>query len=158
MTPVQRKRVEEFIKILRAPKEEAPNLFAFDMTGWGVRLTAKEARNGGWGEILVDDTVCGNKCGTVCCAFGLAGLSPTFQAQGLRYDPKDGNFYFENRIWMSGTFSLAARFFGLGEHVTQQVFDNKKWWYSSKLGREITDITPTDVADVLQLILDGKIS
>lgn len=157
MTPVQQKRVEEFIKILRAPTEEVPNLFAFDMSGWGERITAMEARNGGWGEILVDDTVHGNKCGTVCCAFGLAGLSPTFQAQGLRYDPKDGDFYFDDRLWLNGTFSLATRFFGLG-HLVHQVFDNKKWWYSSKLGREITNITPTDVADVLQLILDGKIS
>lgn len=87
------------------------------------------------------------KCGTTCCAVGLACTIPEFQAAGLtlQFGPEYDEFYpvFRNSVG----FEAAERFFGLTAAQAKHLF-GKGSYYNLPL-----EANPSDVARRIRALL-----
>jgi hypothetical protein len=89
-------------------------------------------------------------CGTICCAMGLAGLDPKFQAEGLVWDKVRGKFVVGGEEHLFGE-AAAGKFFDIPWEDADTLFGPACALYLDYDADETqTPVDPLDVAAVIE--------
>jgi hypothetical protein len=133
---------------------EKPHFFNMDIWGCYDRFTLMDGREKA-PDVPEQDNYCGY-CGTVGCAWGIITIHPKMKELGLEAHGFGSHSGKINGIYKEP--KLADRFFGLIPDEFTYLFSPTAYMHpkETEYYKRVLEITPADVAQHFQEVLDGK--